>query len=66
MIRSFVVAVAFVVSMSAALGAQQAGESVNVMPVWVPCDLAADPACAGDPRWADAWRYGDIFLQRQV
>ncbi len=36
------------------------------MPVWVPCDLAADPACASDPRWADAWRYGDIFLQRQV
>jgi hypothetical protein len=66
MIRSFVLAGVFVVSMSAALGAQQAAESVNVMPVWVPCDLAADPACASDPRWADAWRYGDIFLQRQV
>jgi hypothetical protein len=53
-------------SVSATAAAQQAGESVNVMPVWVPCDLSADPACASDPRWADAWRYGDIFLQRQV
>ncbi len=26
--------------------AQQVGESVNVMPVWTPCDLTADPNCA--------------------
>jgi len=61
MIRSFVVAVVFAISMSAAIGAQQAGESVNVMPVWVPCDLAADPAMRDRSSVGDAWRYGDIF-----
>ncbi len=45
---------------------QQVSESVNVMPVWVPCDLATDPDCASHPDWQNAWRYGDIFLQRQV
>ena len=64
--RNFLVAVVLALTIPAAVGAQQAGESVNVMPVWVPCDLSVDPACASDPRWADAWRYGDIFLQRQV
>jgi hypothetical protein len=66
MIRSFVIAVVLAGAMSTAVAAQQAAESVNVMPVWVPCDLATDAGCASDPRWADAWRFGDIFLQRQV
>ncbi|HET6956224.1 MAG TPA: hypothetical protein VFI56_06570, partial [Vicinamibacterales bacterium] len=54
------------IGMSMAINAQQVTESVNVMPVWMPCDPGADPNCRNDPRWADAWRYGDIFLQRQV
>src|SRR5262249_1079945 len=66
MSRRWVAAFVFVFVFSAAAHAQQVSESVNVMPVWTPCDLAADPACASDPRWADAWRFGDIFLQRQV
>ncbi|HEY2149600.1 MAG TPA: hypothetical protein VGH34_02260, partial [Vicinamibacterales bacterium] len=53
-------------TMSIAIDAQQVTESVNVMPVWTPCDPGADPNCRNDPRWADAWRFGDIFLQRQV
>jgi hypothetical protein len=54
------------VALSATLRGQQATENVNVMPVWMPCDPGADPNCHNDPRWADAWKYGDIFLQRQV
>jgi hypothetical protein len=52
--------------LSGTLRAQQATENINVMPVWMPCDPGADPNCSSDPRWADAWKYGDIFLQRQV
>src|SRR5262249_41274636 len=54
------------IALSASLRGQQATESVNVMPVWMPCDPGADPNCKNDPRWVDAWKYGDIFLQRQV
>lgn len=65
MIRRLAVALLVACSLSAIAQAQQVGESVNVMPVWTPCDPAS-PNCQSDPRWADAWRYGDIFLQRQV
>jgi HYR domain len=56
----------FSIALSATLRGQQATENVNVMPVWMPCDPGADTNCHSDPRWADAWKYGDIFLQRQV
>jgi len=66
MIRRIAVTVGLMLVVSAAVGAQQVSESVNVMPVWTPCDPASGPACQNDPRWSDAWRFGDIFLQRQV
>ena len=53
-------------ALTATLRGQQATENINVMPVWMPCDPGADPTCSSDPRWNDAWKYGDIFLQRQV
>ena len=64
--RRTICAILIAIGMSMAIHAQQVSESVNVMPVWMPCDPGADPNCRNDPRWADAWRYGDIFLQRQV
>ena len=66
MIRRVAVTVGLMLVVSAAVRAQQISESVNVMPVWTPCDPASGPACQSDPRWSDAWRFGDIFLQRQV
>jgi hypothetical protein len=64
--RSMVVLFFLAVPLATTFNAQQVTESVNVMPVWMPCDPGTEPNCQSDPRWSDAWRYGDIFLQRQV
>jgi len=66
MIRRFVVAFGVALALSTVVRGQQVGEGVNVMPVWMPCDPVSEPSCKNDPRWSDAWRFGDIFLQRQV
>src|SRR5262245_26678218 len=66
MIRRFAVAIGVALALTSVVRGQQVSESVNVMPVWMPCDPASGPNCQNDPRWSDAWRFGDIFLQRQV
>src|SRR5262249_60868017 len=65
MIRALGVSLVLAVSIHVGVRAQQVSGGINVLPVWMPCD-PADPACASNPGWANAWKYGDAPLQRQV
>src|SRR5438876_6839565 len=71
MLRALGASVVLAVALHVVVGAQQISEGRNVMPVWMPCDPNGGTpeqqmACRSDSRWATAWKYGDIFLQRQV
>src|SRR4051794_33727215 len=65
MLRALFASLVLALALHVVVGAQQVSEGRNVMPVWMPCN-PADAQCQTDPRWATAWKYGDIFLQRQV
>ena len=60
--RTLYATILIAIEISINIDAQQFTKCVNVMPVWMPCDCAADPNCANHARWADAWRYREANI----
>ena len=60
--RTLYATILIAIAISINIDAQQFTKCVNVMPVWMPCDCAADPNCANHARWADAWRYREANI----